>query len=65
MDELMLELELLKQFEDTEEVEDTEQEEERYSPYQNANQEAMGQIASMFQSLDNLFLEFEEENDKD
>lgn len=55
MDELSWELELLRQMEEEDEQGQEESEpEEVVSPYQNARQEAMGQMLSIFRDADDI-----------
>lgn len=65
MDDLMFELELLQE----EEEKTTQIPQEKgpsVSPYKNASQEGMGQMASMFQDIDDFLLEaFPEEDEED
>lgn len=66
MDHYLLDMEILRQQE--EEKMDSvvvEAKKQIESPYQSAHQEAMGQMASMFQDLDEIFLKIAMEEDVD
>lgn len=62
MDELMLELELLRQMETEMTFMEEDQNKKRTSPYQNAEQEAMGQLAAMFDDIDEILMSIELED---
>jgi len=66
MEDFMFELELLKQFE--EEMQDQQDPAKVYkeesSPYQNAIQEAAGQLDALFQSIDNYLMAWEESEEE-
>lgn len=64
MDEFMLELELLRQLEeDNPSSVEIEEKKESVSPYQNAQQEAMGQLAATFQRIDEILMAIELEEE--
>ena len=65
MEDFMFELELLKQFE--KEMQDQQDpakvSKEESSPYQNAIQEAAGQLDALFQSIDNYLMAWEDDEE--
>lgn len=67
MDDLMFELELIKEAEEEQEKKEQAAREKSVSvsPYQSAHQEGMGQLASLFQDIDDVLMDvFSDEEDE-
>ncbi len=65
MDDFMLDYELIRSMqEEMPKAEEPKEKKVSTSPYINATQEAMGQLANMFSDLDNIFQEMFEERDR-